>query len=116
MLSMPRPSPRPGKPRGKKTIAAGELSDVFGIEMAGAEPAAEPTPAPEKKTSKPRPTATRSASQRTPKRAVAKPKKAPAVPVSELSKPRSAKKTGSKSAVRETAKPSSRKRAKLEVS
>ena len=34
-----------GKSRGKKTIAAGDLADVFGIEMADAETPAEPAPA-----------------------------------------------------------------------
>ncbi len=34
-----------GKSRGKKTIAAGDLADVFGIEMAEAEPPTEASPA-----------------------------------------------------------------------
>ena len=40
-----RRSPRPANRKGKKTIAAAELADVFGIEMAEAETPAEAAPA-----------------------------------------------------------------------
>ena len=103
-----------GKPRGKKTIATGDLADVFGIEMAEEETPAEQSTAQNKKTAKPRVTATKSASRRTPKRSVNTTKKASAASSAKASKPKTAK-TGSRTAPSAIAKPS-RKRAKQEVS
>jgi uncharacterized Zn finger protein len=59
-----------GKSRGKKTIAAGELADVFGIEMAEAETPAPGSPAlaAAKKPAKPRVTATKTGSTKAPDR------------------------------------------------
>ncbi len=57
-----------GKSRGKKTIAAGDLADVFGIEMAEAETSAltspSPTTAAAKKPAKPRAAASKTASKK----------------------------------------------------
>src|SRR4051812_11920327 len=60
-----------GKPKGKKTIAAGELADLFGIEMAEADTPAEaaPTPLNESKPAGARVSASKSASsKKAPKR------------------------------------------------
>jgi uncharacterized Zn finger protein len=65
-----------GKSRGKKTIEAGDLADVFGIEMADAD--APPTEAPPvlvKAPVKARASASKTVSKKKPKPAVKKPKK-----------------------------------------
>jgi uncharacterized Zn finger protein len=104
-----------GKPRGKKTIAAGDLADVFGIEMAGEEKPAEATPAPVKKTAKPRASATKSTAKKTPKRAVTGSKKTPAAQAAKPRKPKTSTDLP-KTASPAPAKRSARKRVKQEVS
>ena len=56
-----------GKSRGKKTIAASDLADVFGIEMAGAETHSDALPATAKEPAKPRVPATKKVSKKAPK-------------------------------------------------
>ncbi len=63
------------KGRGKKTIAAGDIADVFGIEMAEAETPAPASPATAKKPAKPRASAAKAASKAKPKGAVTDVKK-----------------------------------------
>ena len=65
-----------GKSRGKKTIAAGDLADVFGIEMAEAETPTEAPPAiPRRTPAKSRVPAAKKVSKKKPNQAVAKSKK-----------------------------------------
>jgi uncharacterized Zn finger protein len=64
-----------GKARGKKTIAAGDLADVFGIEMAEAEIGINAAPAIPKKPAKPRDRASRTVSKKKANPAVADAKK-----------------------------------------
>jgi len=101
-----------GKPKGKKTIAAGELADVFGIEMAEGETPAEAAPAPANasKPTKARGSASKTASKKTPKRAVSGTRKAAA----KAEKPAKSKTTKAVAEAKnqEFAKPASRKRLK----
>jgi uncharacterized Zn finger protein len=67
------PSPGKAKPRGKKTIAAGELADVFGIEMAEPEvPVAAAPEVPATSSKKPRASVTKPVANKAPKQAVGK--------------------------------------------
>ncbi len=102
------PAAKVGKSRGKKTIATSDLADVFGIEMAGAESSTDPLPASVAEPARPRGTATKKASKKTPKRTVTKAK-------AKQSKPKTAK-SRTQSASPALAKPSPRKRVKQEVS
>ncbi len=77
------PVAKPGKPRGKKTIAASDLADVFGIEMAEAETPSDALPATAKEPAKPRVPATKKVSKKAPKRAVTTAKKASAAPAAQ---------------------------------
>ena len=106
---------RVGKPRGKKTIAAGELADVFGIEMAEAETSADEQPATAKKTTKARAAATHAVSKKAPKKAEA-PKKAVAAPAAKTKRGPKTASVRLKPATPAPAKPSTRKRVKQEVS
>jgi len=65
-----------GKPKGKKTIATGELADVFGIEMAEPETPAAAAPAKASKSAKAGVSASKAASKKTPKRAASGSRKA----------------------------------------
>lgn len=91
------PTAEEGKPRGKKTIAAAELSDVFGIEMAETEaPAEAPPPAAEAKNKAKKPTAaTKKAAKKSPKRGVAAKGKGK-TPAVKKAKPKTAKKAAPK--------------------
>ena len=109
------PVAKAGKPRGKKTIAAGDLSDVFGIEMAEVETPADASPAIAKKPAKPRDAATKTASKKAPNRAVTRSKKASGAPAANQKKPKTAT-ARPQPASPAPAKPSSRKRVKQEVS
>jgi len=100
-----------GKSRGKKTIAAGDLADVFGIEMAGVETHSDALPAVAKE---PVP-ATKKVSKKAPKPTVTRAKKASAAPAAKQTKPKTAK-ARPQPASPAPARPSSRKRVKQEVS
>jgi len=104
-----------GKSRGKKTIAAGDLADVFGIEMAGVETHSEALPAIAKEPAEPHVPATKKVSKKAPKRTVTRAKKASAAPAAKQSKPKTAK-ARPQPASPAPARPSSRKRVKQEVS
>jgi uncharacterized Zn finger protein len=104
-----------GKSRGKKTIAAGDLADVFGIEMAELETPPNAAPAIAKEPAKPRVSATKKVSKKAPKRTVTRSKKASAAPAANQRKPKTAT-AHPKSASPSPAKSSSRKRVKQEVS
>ncbi len=95
------------KGRGKKTIAAGDLADVFGIEMAEAETPAANAAAIAKKPAKPRASAAKTASKAKPKGAIIDVKKAAGVPAAKQKKPKAAV-TIPKAAVQGRAKPSKR--------
>ena len=71
-----RPTAGAGKSRGKKTIAAGDLADVFGIEMAEAEVPALAPPATAKTPAKSRASASKPVSKKKPTPATLKAKKA----------------------------------------
>jgi len=72
------PATEKGKPRGKKTIAAGDLADVFGIEMTEPEtPAVAPT-TPAKSTKTSRASSAKAVQKQSPTRAAGKSTKAPA--------------------------------------
>jgi uncharacterized Zn finger protein len=104
-----------GKSRGKKTIASGDLADVFGIEMAEPEApapaptAALPTAKTTKKTAKPRIDASKSASGQKATRAGAGSKKVAGALVSTKKKPKAAA-TKRVATLKGRAKPAARKR------
>jgi uncharacterized Zn finger protein len=106
-----------GKPKGKKTIAAGELADVFGIEMAEPETPAEAVPANASKTptvskpAKPRVSASKAASKKTPKRAVSGSKKTATAKAEKPPRSNTAK-AAAEIDRHEPAKPASRRRLK----
>jgi uncharacterized Zn finger protein len=100
-----------GKPQGKKTIATGDIADVFGIEMAEAEAPADAAPAITEKPAKTRTTASRTVAKKAPKQTVAKTKKAAGTP-SAIKEPSKTAAARSKSAGPASAKPPARKRAK----
>jgi hypothetical protein len=104
-----------GKSRGKKTIAAGDLADVFGIEMAGVETHSDALPAIAQEPAKPHVPAPKKVSKKAPKPTVTKAKKASAAPAAKQSKPKTAK-ARPQPASPAPAGPSSRKRVKQEVS
>jgi len=104
-----------GKSRGKKTIAAGDLADVFGIEMAGVETHSDALPAIAKEPAKPRVPAPKKVSKKAPKPTVTRAKKASAAPAAKQTKPKTAK-ARPQPASPAPARPSSRKRVKQEVS
>ncbi len=108
-----------GKSRGKKTIAAGDLADVFGIEMAEAETPAlaspSPTTATAKKAAKPRVVASKTASKQKPDRGVADSNKSAGTVTASKRKPKPAvARPGA--ALKARAKSSARKRVKQEGS
>jgi len=103
------------KSRGKKTIAVGDLADVFGIEMAEAETPTAASPAIAKKPAKPRVPATKTASKTKSNRAVTESKKTAGAPAAKQKKPKTAP-ARPNAAPRASAKPRSRKRVKQEVS
>jgi uncharacterized Zn finger protein len=104
-----------GKSRGKKTIAAGDLADVFGIEMAEVETPTAASPAIAKQPAKPRTSASKTVSKTKPNRAVTDLKKSVAAPAAKQKKPKTAA-ASRKAAVQARIKPSARKRVKQEVS
>jgi uncharacterized Zn finger protein len=104
-----------GKSRGKKTIAAGDLADVFGIEMAGVETQGDAPPPIADEPVKSSVPASRKVSKKAPKRTVAKATKASAAAAAKPSKSRTAK-ARSRPASPAPAKSSSRKRVKQAVS
>jgi len=104
-----------GKSRGKKTIAAGELADVFGIEMAEAETPALASPVTATKPAKPRASASKTASKTKPNRAATDVKKTAEAPAAKQKKPKTAAKRPNATPQART-KPPSRKRVKHEVS
>jgi uncharacterized Zn finger protein len=106
------------KARGKKTIAAVDIADVFGIEMAPAETAAEPAPPVAKKPARAGMSATKTAAKKKPKRAVVKSKNSAALTATAAAKGKQPKtaKAPAKSATPATAKSSSRKRTLQTVS
>jgi uncharacterized Zn finger protein len=79
-----------GKSRGKKTIAVGDLADVFGIEMAEAETSAEAAPAIAKKPAKSRATASKTVSKKKPNQAVKNSKKTASVVAVKRQEPKTA--------------------------
>jgi uncharacterized Zn finger protein len=79
-----------GKSRGKKTIAAGDLADVFGIELAEAETPAEAAPATANTPPKSRVSAAKKVSKKKPKQAVTKSKKAKGAAAANRKKPKPA--------------------------
>jgi uncharacterized Zn finger protein len=103
-----------GKPKGKKTIAAGDLADVFGIEMAEAETPAEAAPANAKanasKLAKTRTSASKATAKKAPKRAVSGSRKV-AAKADKPAKSKPVEKTA-KSTSQARAKPAARKRLK----
>jgi uncharacterized Zn finger protein len=103
-----------GKSRGKKTIAAGDLADVFGIEMAGVETHSDALPATAQEPAKPRVPAPNKVSKKAPKRTVAKAKKASAASAAKQSKLKTAK-ARPQPATPTPAKSSSRKRVVKQV-
>ncbi len=106
---------KPGKSRGKKTIAAGDLADVFGIEMAGVETHTDALPAIAQEPAKPRVPASKKVSKKAPKRTVTSAKKASAAAAAKPSKLKTAK-ARPQHANPAPAKPSARKRVKQAVS
>jgi len=105
------------KGRGKKTIAAGTLADVFGIEMAEVETPTPTAAAPAiaKKPAKRRASASKTASKTKPNGTVTGVKKTAGAPAAKQKKPKKA--SASPSAVPQArAKPPTRKRLKQEVS
>ncbi|MGO9463945.1 MAG: SWIM zinc finger family protein [Isosphaeraceae bacterium] len=103
------------KGRGKRTIAAGDLADVFGIEMAEAETPALASPAIAKKPAKPKPSAAKAAAKAKSKGAVTDVKKTARVPAAKQKKPKTAA-ASLKAAVQGRTKPSAGKRVKQPVS
>jgi uncharacterized Zn finger protein len=106
-----------GRSRGKKTIAAGDLADVFGIELAEPETPALATTAPvaAKKPAKPRVAASKTSSKRKPARAVSDSKKsASAVAASERKPKPATARPGA--ALAASSKHRARKRVKQEAS
>jgi len=106
-----------GKSRGKKTIAVGDLADVFGIEMAEAEaPAlASPSPTAAKKTPKPRAAVSKTASKKNSDRAGSDGKKSAGTVTASKTKPKPAA-AHPGAAIQSRAKPAGRKRVKQEAS
>jgi uncharacterized Zn finger protein len=100
-----------GKPKGKKTIAAAELADVFGIEMTEAETHTEAPPAKASKPAKVRASDSKAASKKTPKRAVAAAKTTATTKSEKPAKSKPVKKVA-KDTNQTSAKPASRKRLK----
>jgi len=103
-----------GKPKGKKTLAATELADVFGIEMAEAETPAEVAPANASKPAKARAKASKATSNKATKRAGAGAKKTAMAKTQKPAKAKTAK-AASKAESQESAKPASRKRLKPQL-
>ena len=79
-----------GKSRGKKTIAAGDLADVFGIEMAEAETPTEAAPAIAKTPAKSRVPASKTVSKKKPNRAVIDSKKSAGAAAANRKRPKTA--------------------------
>jgi uncharacterized Zn finger protein len=78
------------KSNGKKTIAAGDLADVFGIEMAEAEAPGEAPPAIATTSAKPRVPAAKKVSKKKPNQAVVKAKKSVGAAAANRKKPKTA--------------------------
>jgi hypothetical protein len=103
------------KSRGRKTIATGDLADVFGIEMAGPETQSDDLTARAEETPKPIAASIKKISKKEPRRTVAKEKKAAASPAAKQGKPKKAK-PHSGSPSQSSAKSSSRRQTKQEMS
>lgn len=84
------PVAKVGKSRGKKTIATGDLADVFGIEMAGMETQSDTLPASANESAKPGVRAPEMVSKKAPKRTLTKAKKVSATPTAKQGKPKAA--------------------------
>ncbi len=106
---------KPGKSRGQKTIAAGDLADVFGIEMAGVETHGDASTPVADEPATPRVPAPKRVSKKAPKRTVTKTKKASTAAAAKQSRPKTAK-GRTQPASQAPAKSPSRKRVKQEVS
>jgi uncharacterized Zn finger protein len=104
-----------GKSQGKKTIAAGDLADVFGIEMAEAETPTEVAPAIATPPPKSRVSASKKVSRKKPNPAVTKSKKAAGAAATKRTKPKTAKSRTNTASPARTSSPS-RKRVKQPTS
>jgi uncharacterized Zn finger protein len=103
------------KSRGRKTIATGDLADVFGIEIAGPETQSDDLTARADETPKPLAASIKKISKKEPRRPVAKEKKPAASPAAKQGQPKKAKpRPGSPS--QSSAKSSSRRQTKQEMS
>ena len=103
------------KSRAKKTIAAADIADVFGIEMAETQPVAEGARRVEGKPAKPRAVNSQAKSKRNAKSAASKPKQTVQTKAANPKKAQTAQ-VGSKRVPSARVKSGSQKRAKLQVS
>jgi len=90
------PVAKAGKPRGNKTIAAGDLADVFGIEMAEEETSSDTQPATAEAQAKPRASTLKKAPKKAPERAAAASKKTTEARAAKKTQLKAAKKAASK--------------------
>jgi uncharacterized Zn finger protein len=110
------PVAKANKPRGKKTIAAGDLADVFGIEMAVAETPVEVSPATAKRTSKPLAVVPKTVAKKAPKHTGTGSKRAAAATAAKTKRGPKTVTVRTKTASPSPVKLAARKRVKQEVS
>jgi len=100
------PATGKGKPHGKKTIAAGDLADVFGIELTEPETPVAASAAPAKSPKKPRQTVSKAASKKTPTRPASKSAKVEKAKTPKSKAPKPGKTKAAVKALKSSRKPS----------